>query len=150
MRRPPTSDVALALLAAAILWAGLAAARSPETARGDAARGRRIYLRNCMVCHFPDGSGGKKVTPNGNPSRDFREPSFWRERTDAQLRTTIREGIPRSGMIPWDGILKPREIEDVLSYLKTFARRPAADSARVEAPPPAAPADSAATAEGGD
>lgn len=119
---PAARRAASALLALAVALPALAVAQG----KGDPAKGKGIFLKNCMVCHNADGSGGKKLTPNGNPSRDFREPKFWKERTDAQLRETINKGVAKSGMIAWKGILKPSEIEDVLAYIKTFEQRPEA------------------------
>jgi mono/diheme cytochrome c family protein len=117
-----------ALLALAFALPALAAAQAKA---GDPAKGKGIFMKNCMVCHNPDGSGGKKLTPNGNPSRDFREAKFWSERTDAQIRDTINKGVAKSGMIAWKGILKPSEIEDVMAYIKTFAKK--ADAAKAGA-----------------
>ena len=102
---------------------------------GDPVRGKTVYSKTCILCHFADGSGGKKLLPTGNPSRDFRDPAFWATRTDEQLRATINNGVPKSGMVAWKGILKPSEIEDVMAYEKTFARKPTAakpDSQRTE------------------
>ena len=99
---------------------------------GDAAKGKGIFMKNCLVCHNADGSGGKKLTPNGNLSRDFRDAKFWAERTDAQIRETINKGVAKSGMIAWKGILKPSEIEDVMAFIKTFARKP--EAAKAPAP----------------
>ena len=124
-----TRPAVLALLALAVVLPvqGLAQGKP-----GDPAKGKGIFMKNCMVCHNPDGSGGKKLTPNGNPSRDFRDAKFWSERTDAQIRDTINKGVAKSGMIAWKGILKPSEIEDVMAYIKTFARK--ADAAKADAP----------------
>jgi cytochrome c oxidase cbb3-type subunit 3 len=90
---------------------------------GDATRGKAVFTKNCVICHNADGSGGKKLTPNGNPSRDFRDAKFWAARTDDQIRTVINTGVPKSGMITWKGILKPQEIEDVMAYIKLFAKK---------------------------
>lgn len=112
-----------AALAAVALLAVLPALALGQGKAGDAAKGKGVYMKNCMVCHNPDGSGGKKLTATGNASRDFRDPKFWEERTDAQVRETINKGVVKSGMIAWKGILKPQEIEDVIAYVKTFARK---------------------------
>jgi cytochrome c oxidase cbb3-type subunit 3 len=90
---------------------------------GDATRGKAVFTKNCVICHNADGSGGKKLTPAGNPSRDFRDAKFWASRTDDQIRTVINTGVPKSGMITWKGILKPQEIEDVMAYIKLFAKK---------------------------
>ena len=101
------------------VWLGLASALAKGPA-GDAAKGKAIFSKNCVVCHNADGSGGKKITPNGNPSRNFRDPKFWQSKSDDQLRATINNGVARSGMVAWKGILTPRQIEDVLAYIHTF------------------------------
>ncbi len=111
--------------------------------KGDPVRGKAVYSKTCVLCHFADGSGGKKLTPNGNPSRDFRDPAFWASRTDEQLRATVNNGVPKSGMVAWKGILKPQEIEDVIAYEKGFPERAKAAKSPAPAspvPPPAAPA----------
>ena len=90
---------------------------------GDPVRGKAVFTKNCVICHNADGSGGKKLTAAGNPSRDFRDAKFWASRTDDQIRTVINTGVPKSGMITWKGILKPQEIEDVMSYIKLFAKK---------------------------
>jgi mono/diheme cytochrome c family protein len=121
---PPRTRVAtIALLALAL---GLPAFALAQGKPGDAAKGKGVFMKNCIVCHNADGSGGKKLTPNGNPSRDFRDAKFWSERTDAQIREVINKGVAKSGMIAWKGILKPSEIEDVMAFIKTFARKPEA------------------------
>jgi mono/diheme cytochrome c family protein len=104
---------------------------------GNAAKGKGVFMKNCMVCHNADGSGGKKLTATGNPSRDFRDPKFWAERTDAQVRETINKGVVKSGMIAWKGILKPQEIEDVMAHIKTFAKKPDPVKAEPTKPAPA-------------
>jgi len=98
----------------------------------DPVRGKAVFSKNCVICHNADGSGGKRLTPNGNLSRDFRDPAFWAARTDDQIRKVINEGVPKSGMITWKGILKPQEIEDVMSYIKLFNKKPEAAAAEAK------------------
>ena len=100
----------------------LAQGKAPARA-GDPVKGKAVFTKNCVICHNADGSGGKKLTPNGNASRDFRDPAFWASHTDEQVRTVINAGVPKSGMITWKGILKPQEIEDVMAYIKLFAKK---------------------------
>ena len=116
-----TRRTTLAWIVLALALPALALAQGKA---GDPAKGKGIFMKNCLLCHNADGSGGKKLTVNGNPSRDFRDAKFWSERTDAQVRETINKGVAKSGMIAWKGILKPSEIEDVIAYIKTFAKKP--------------------------
>src|SRR5262245_35053664 len=88
---------AFALLRLSLVLVVFAAGKPP--AAGDAVKGKQVFSKNCVICHNADGSGGKKLTPNGNPSRDFRDAAFWASRTDEQVRTTINTGVAKSGMI---------------------------------------------------
>ena len=126
--RTRTRLVALGLLLA--VAPALADGKAPL--KGDPVKGKAVFSKNCVVCHNADGSGGKKLTANGNPSRDFRDPVFWASRTDDQVRAVINAGVPKSGMITWKGILRPQEIEDAMSYIKLFARK--ADAKAAPAP----------------
>ena len=118
------------LVALALVFAATPAlAEGKPPLKGDPARGKAVFSKNCVICHNADGSGGKKLTANGNPSRDFRDPAFWAARTDDQVRAVINAGVPKSGMITWKGILKPQEIEDAIAYIKLFNRKDAAKSA---------------------
>ena len=115
MTRPAALALSVLLLLPALVLA---------QTKGDPTKGKGVFMKNCMVCHNPDGSGGKKLTANGNPSRDFRDAKFWASRTDDQIRETINKGVAKSGMVAWKGILKPQEIEDAMAYVKTFATKP--------------------------
>ena len=112
-----------------LVFAAVAHAEGKPQAKGDPAKGKAVFSKNCVICHNADGSGGKKLTPNGNPSRDFRDPAFWSSRTDDQVRATINAGVAKSGMIAWKGILKPQEIEDAIAYIKQFAKKDQAKAA---------------------
>jgi mono/diheme cytochrome c family protein len=131
-RAPRHVRTALALSLVVLVPAIVLAGDKP-LAKGDPARGKSVYTKTCILCHFADGSGGKKLLPTGKPSRDFRDPAFWATRTDEQLRATVNNGMPKSGMVAWKGILKPQEIEDVLAYEKTFAKKPGDAKAAAEA-----------------
>jgi cytochrome c oxidase cbb3-type subunit III len=121
MERHRPRHTSLAILALLLITAPAFAGK--PLAPGDPVRGKAVFSKNCVICHNADGSGGKRLTPNGNLSRDFRDPAFWAARTDDQIRKVINEGVPKSGMITWKGILKPQEIEDVMSYIKLFNRK---------------------------
>ncbi len=129
--RPRLIALALVVLVTPALGAG------KPLLKGDPIKGKAVFGKNCVICHNADGSGGKKLTPNGNPSRDFRDPVFWTNRTDEQIRTVINEGVPKSGMITWKGILKPQEIEDAMAYIKLFAKKDKDDAKAAPAPDPA-------------
>ena len=103
---------------------------------GDPGRGKVVFEKNCVPCHKQDGTGGIKLIATGNPSRNFRDPVFWKDRTDAQVQHAIETGFPKSGMVSWKGVLKPEEIRNVIAYLR-FKFQPKGAAAAVPAAPAA-------------
>jgi len=102
---------------------------------GDPAKGKSVFEKNCVPCHKQDGTGGIKLIATGNPSRNFRDATWWKDRTDAQIQHSVETGFPKSGMVSWKGVLKPEEIRNVIAYLrfkfqpKGTAAAPATDKA---------------------
>ena len=134
----PAAVSALVALIFAALAAGLfgsdlsRAYAEDQPAPGDPAKGRVVFEKNCVPCHKQDGTGGIKLIATGNPSRNFRDPVFWKDRTDAQVQHSIETGFPKSGMVSWKGVLKPEEIRNVIAYLR-FKFQPKGAAAAVPA-----------------
>jgi len=78
---------------------------------GDPFTGAQIYNDRCAMCH---GSNGKAVVA-GTP--DFLHTNIL-AKPDYELKTFINSG--RGIMPSFQGVLKDREIEDVISYIRTF------------------------------
>lgn len=95
-----------------------APAASSAAPAGDAAQGKVVYEKNCTNCHKSDGTGGVKTVPTANASRNFRDPVFWKGKTDAQLRAAVENGFPKSGMLAYKGLLTPEEIRNVVAYIR--------------------------------
>lgn len=163
---------ALGLIAAVALFALLAprtpvvgapVARAAEGVQPDLgtdeqrAAGKVVYDTWCGQCHGDDGAGeGIAATRLLPRPRDFtsgkykfRSTPFGALPTDDDLRRTIREGLPYTGM-PGFPELSDSEVRDLLYYLKSFS--PAFQNASSYAEPmpiPSPPSFDAASAEAG-
>ncbi|MEL6671678.1 MAG: cbb3-type cytochrome c oxidase N-terminal domain-containing protein [Bacteroidota bacterium] len=82
------------------------------TAQADLAEGKSIYEVNCVPCHGTQGEGG--IGPN------FAD-AYWIHGGDVKdLFKTIKYGVPEKGMIAWQDQLKPKEIQQLASYILEF------------------------------
>lgn len=80
--------------------------------------GRIIYHTNCVGCHGMTGKGD--VQPDLHPkARDFTAAVIPRDRAiDA-----VTNGHPGTAMMSWKNELSPKEIEEVVTFVSTFAPR---------------------------
>uniref|UniRef100_A0A7C3LTP3 Cytochrome c n=1 Tax=Leptospirillum ferriphilum TaxID=178606 RepID=A0A7C3LTP3_9BACT len=85
--------------------------------------GKEIYIKNCAICHGAtgqgDGAGAKHLTP---PPPDFGRTRFWAGKSDSYLYHIISNGLET--MPSWSEKLTPRQISDVLHYIRTFPDHP--------------------------
>jgi len=68
------------------------------------------YTNNCASCHGVDAAGGRATS--------LFSPALLAERTDAELRTTILNGIAANGMPAFKGQLDDAQIGRLLAYLR--------------------------------
>lgn len=92
-----------AALAAAVLCAPASAA--------DVFEGRKLYATYCASCHGPTGVAVMPGTPSFARGDGLMQP-------DAALLASIRAG--RNAMPAFAGVLRDREIADVIAYLRTM------------------------------
>lgn len=95
-----------------ILLAAVLAAGGGSAVAADIDKGGTLYATHCAACH---GANGNPVMPGA--------PNFRRIETlmkpDTQLLTVIRSG---KGVMPgYFGVLRDREILDVVAYLRTLS-----------------------------
>ncbi len=126
MKRSSFGPLVLVALIASLLGAALAFAAATAPAKGNAADGKKVFAaKACATCHKPDGSGGFKAVPTGNPTPNWKDAKTWADpkRTDAYLRDCITNGKPQSGMVAWgkSGQVKPADVENLIAYIHTFA-----------------------------
>ncbi|WP_455222513.1 c-type cytochrome [Kaarinaea lacus] len=88
------------------LYCGIGAAWA-----GDPFAGSAIYAEHCVSCHGGDGSGEVAGTPS------FRGGALM-SKGEFELRDKVRNG--KDLMPRFEGILTEEQIEDVVTYIRTF------------------------------
>ena len=82
-------------------------------AAADLARGSKTYALHCAVCHGNRGEGGIPGAPRFNRGERLLQ-------SDLALLDSVRRG--RNVMPAFAGLLRDREILDVIAYLRTLQR----------------------------
>jgi mono/diheme cytochrome c family protein len=82
-------------------------------------RGTRIFQRTCSPCHGADGRKGSATVLGFNPPpRDLTDHEFQSQKTDDQLRRSIRVG---KGQMPaFGGILDDEDVSAVITFIRTL------------------------------
>lgn len=78
---------------------------------GDPFAGSNIYTQYCVNCHGGDGRGEVAGTPS------FREGRLM-SRSTSELTATVKAG--KNLMPAFDGMLDAQQIDDVITYIRTF------------------------------
>jgi mono/diheme cytochrome c family protein len=103
------------VIAAVVAAAVVARAAEPRT-------GSEIYVERCAACHGNGGAGDGPAAAALEPRpRNFKDASFWTNRSDDQLRQIVRDGKPGTLMSPFKDVLSPSEIDAVVAYVRGFA-----------------------------
>jgi cytochrome c oxidase cbb3-type subunit III len=86
--------------------------KSPVT-QAENTEGKNLFETTCAVCHGLDGAGGEHAPSIGRGSAA-------RSKSDSELASILRDGIPGKGMPPFNslGDLKLRSILDYLRLLQ--------------------------------
>ena len=118
--------------------------------------GKAVYEQRCAYCHGTSGRGDGPVAPNLHPRPLDFTPGKFKLRTtgtgslptDDDLARTILDGIPGTSMPAWRGRMSADDVRNVVTYLKSFSPRFAAETPQ---PIPATTriADSASSAQPG-
>ncbi len=90
-----------------------------QSSPGDPHKGKILYAQHCPTCH---GAGGKGDGPIGQtlipPAANL---TLLREKSDAAILDTIRNGRPGTAMPSWKEYLNHSEMNDLLSFLRTLS-----------------------------
>ena len=136
---------AAAILGASALVAAAGAALGQQP--DDLAAGRRVYEDNCAVCHGASGDGrGHAAHHFVTAPRDLtggryklRSTASGQPPTDADLKRSLVEGLPGTGMVPQNH-LSETEVNAVIAYIKSLSPKFAAVPNPVALPIAPAPA----------
>ncbi len=116
--------MSMKLIATALIAASLYAADPPKkpkvrlpTSRADIAKGEKLFLNQCSLCHGAKGEGGRGAI--------LAIPKLSRAPDDDALVKVIEDGIPRTEMGgAWS--MNEYEIRQVAAYVRTLGRVPRA------------------------
>ncbi len=76
------------------------------------AQGKQVYINNCAQCHKELGEGG--IGPNLTDD-------YWLHGGSVnEIYKTIKVGVPEKGMISWEPLLSPTQMQNVTSYIITL------------------------------
>lgn len=82
------------------------------TDAGDLDKGKQLFSVNCLPCHGPDGGG--TVGPNLTDK-------YWIHGGGIKnVFKTVKNGVPAKGMIAWQTMMTPKQMQQVSSYVLTF------------------------------
>jgi mono/diheme cytochrome c family protein len=120
-----TNHLPFALALAAVV-ALPAAAAAERPIRGDAVRGEQLFRMECAACHGADLRGQTewaKLAPAKGLGQlpDLRDAAYLAQRSDAQLRSSIRKGVGRKGDIAGHAFgdsISTLEAWDLVQYLR--------------------------------
>lgn len=76
------------------------------------AQGKQVFNNNCAQCHKELGEGG--IGPNLTDDYWLHGGSI------AEIFITIKKGVPEKGMISWEPLLSPTQMQNVTSYIMTL------------------------------
>lgn len=82
-----------------------------EACAGDIAKGGELYARHCAGCHGNDGRPVMPMAPDLSQPTALLKP-------DPMLLTSLRAG--KGAMPAYRGVLRDRELLDIVAYLRTM------------------------------
>lgn len=92
-------------------------------------RAQVIFMERCAICHGPEGRGNGPAAPSMIPRPTnftlglykYKSTSDGQPPTDADLISTVTNGLHASAMPYWGDILTDAEIREVVAYIKSLA-----------------------------
>ncbi|MBF0142275.1 MAG: c-type cytochrome [Magnetococcales bacterium] len=95
----------------------------------DTSLGRRIFAKNCSVCHGDRGTTAIWAKSGLTPApRDFTTEAARRQLDRKRMLFSVTYGRPETAMPAWRGRLSTGEIEAVVSYIRSALMFPGGES----------------------
>jgi mono/diheme cytochrome c family protein len=79
----------------------------------------QIFVEVCSRCHGPDGSGGHAPF-GGRAPRNFRDPEFQKNYSDASIAAAVRNGKP-PGMPAFGAAYSDEQLAGLVKTIRSFA-----------------------------
>ena len=87
------------------------------------ARGRRLFLEHCALCHGERGDGhGERSEGLTEPPRDFTNPAWQQATSPRHVFFAIREGLAGTPMPQWKS-LSEQDAWDMTAYVLSLGER---------------------------
>lgn len=110
----PLDDAALDQMVAWIRAQGPSPKTLTATNPGDAASGAKLYAEYCKTCHGDTAKRGE--------APHLANTQFLNQATDAFIRYAIEVGRPGTKMLAFGAVMTPAQIDDVTTYVRSFAQ----------------------------
>lgn len=118
---------------------GKAATFSTQPVKGDPVHGKQLFAAHCAACHGPDGEGGNGTGVTFSRPRDLpimppalHNPGFLASANDAMIKNVLIQGRAGTPMVSFlKAGLPVRDIDDIVSYVRSFEQEPLAQSAKI-------------------
>jgi len=85
------------------------------------AKGKKMYVIDCAMCHGKDGDGKGDMASDMKNVTDFTAPDAMKNRTDGELFYVIRKG--KGEMPPEGDRVKDDELWNMVNYIRAFAKK---------------------------
>ena len=99
---------------AVTLLAAVALASAARPARGEDVS--QVFARSCAPCHGKQGHPTPVFEKQG--VRNFTDPAWQKQTTDAQIEKTIREGKKGTMMASFEKALSAPEVQGLVVYIR--------------------------------
>lgn len=118
---------------------GPVATYSTQAVHGNALHGKQLFAQYCASCHGATGEGSEGTGVTFSRPRDLpimapalHNPGFLASTTDSMIKTTLMKGRKDTPMTSFIKLgLKENDINDIVSYVRSFEKQPLAASAKL-------------------